>query len=309
MGRISSLIRVAAACSALALAMGSTQALADENDYPNALAEAAQSNDKIVLLQPISPWNIDFAENRCRLSRVFGSSDDMHLLFFEQAAPKAEFGVTFAGSQLARFQRDRGLFIGMRGDVAMEELDRFNIGDVESVGPAIIIASHNVGRLVEVEGPIQGGIDLAAAEMVDRIVLQRGEHALSFETGDMMPPFQALNTCTGDLLRAWGLDQEQHQSYTPAVWTNERRIVQRIVRDYPRRAVLDGEGGIFRMRVIVETDGTVSDCLIEKSTITESLESPACRAMEGARFDPALDAQGQPMRSYYATTITYAIGG
>jgi len=307
MGRFISIARFAGACSALALVLGSTPALADETDYPNDLAARAEADDKIVALQPISPWNIDFAENRCRLSRVFGSAEDMHLLFFEQAAPQASFGITFAGSQLSRFQPGRGLLIGMRGDVAMEELGRYNIGDVEQVGPAIIIANHEVGRLVEVEGQVQGGIDLAAAEKIDRIVLQHRERALSFETGDMMPPFQALNTCTGDLLRAWGLDQEQHASYTPPVWSNQRRIVDRIVRAYPQRALRDGEGGIFRMRVIVEADGTVSDCLIEKSTITESLESPACKEMEKARFEPALDAQGQPMRSYYATTVTYAV--
>ena len=58
------------------------------------------------------------------------------------------------------------------------------------------------------------------------------------------------------------------------------------------------------MRVIVSEDGKVEKCSIDAST-TNELDSPACREMERAEFEPALDAQGEPFRSYYATTITY----
>ena len=92
------------------------------------------------------------------------------------------------------------------------------------------------------------------------------------------------------------------------VWSNESAIVRRIVDEYPDDALRSGEQGIFRMRVIVEEDGTVSDCHLEKSTQTDRLESPACRAMMRAEFEPARDAEGNAMRSFYATTITYRIG-
>lgn len=316
MGYTKSYIRIAGACSVLALALGATNAAADEGDYPNSLVEGAADNDKIVLLQPISPWNIDFAENRCRLSRVFGSEDDMHLLFFEQAAPQGAFGLTVAGSEVRRFQRNRNLFVGMERDEPMKEIERVGIGDVDQVGPAVIISSFTINpegfvdmvNEDEVQALRKAGIDLTEAETVDRLVFQRGGRVLSFETGNMMAPFQALNVCTGDLLRDWGLDQARHESYRLPVWTNQSAIVRRIVDDYPDPALRRGEQGIFRMRVIVETDGTVSDCHLEKSTETDRLESPACNAMMNAEFDPALDAEGNPMRSFYATTITYAIG-
>lgn len=64
----------------------------------------------------------------------------------------------------------------------------------------------------------------------------------------------------------------------------------------------------MRLRVIVNPQGRVEDCAIIKATETEKLELPACKVMEDATFEPALDAAGQPMRSFYATTITYVIG-
>ena len=72
-------------------------------------------------------------------------------------------------------------------------------------------------------------------------------------------------------------------------------------------ALRKGESGIFRLRVIVEADGKISDCVINNATITESLESPACREMRGANFEPALDKDGNPMRSFYTTQIVYRI--
>jgi TonB family protein len=62
------------------------------------------------------------------------------------------------------------------------------------------------------------------------------------------------------------------------------------------------------MRVVVSTQGTVEDCVILKATNTDRLDSPACRAMLNARFEPALDAAGQPMRSFHAESIVYQMG-
>lgn len=286
-----------------ALAVTVTPAAAE--DFPNSLAES----ENATLLQPVSPWNIDFGASRCRLTRLFGSEDDQHLLFFEQGAPRQSFGVTFAGSEVKRFQDARRLEIGMERDEPVERQERIGIGEVAQVGPAIIVASYSIGRSDPSSMLRNVGIDLAEAETIDRIVLKRGNRVLSFETGNMMPPFQAMNACTSDLLRDWGLDPDKHQSFAPPKWTNQETIVRRIQNVYPRSALVRGEQAIFRMRVIVEEDGSVSECFIENSTETDRLDSPACRTMERARFEPARDAQGQPMRSFFATSITYAIGG
>ena len=40
---------------------------------------AAAAADPVVL-KPSSPWNVDFAETKCRLARLFGEGDDRHLL-------------------------------------------------------------------------------------------------------------------------------------------------------------------------------------------------------------------------------------
>ncbi|MEL6738005.1 MAG: TonB family protein, partial [Pseudomonadota bacterium] len=91
-------------------------------------------------------------------------------------------------------------------------------------------------------------------------------------------------------------------------WSNEASVVRRIVARYPGKALQRGEQAILQMRVIVDESGKVTSCKIDEATTAGNVESPACREMANAKFDPALDADGQPFTSYYSTSIIYRIG-
>lgn len=281
------------------------------------LPHEVMAQDEAIVLEPLTPWNIDFGETRCRLSRLFGTSESRHILFFDQTAPNEKFGLTFAGPEAERFSRSARIQIGMRRDAPMRSMEMSGRGDIEGIGAALIFTSIAADTLAEETSdednePSEGrdqltfaGINLDDAELIDRLVVARGKKVLSVETGNMKDPFQALNLCTRDFLPRWGLDPDKHESYTPPNWTNVKLIAQRVQRSYPSSALRNGEDGIFRMRVIIEKDGSVSDCQIDNATVTEHLVSPACDEMRHADFEPARDKYGQPMRSFYATNITY----
>lgn len=275
------------------------------DDFPNDLA----ARDDAIRLEPMAPWNIDFGANKCRLARWFGAEDDVHLVVFEQGAPRESFGLSIAGPEIRRFANGRQFYLGMERDEEFEKKDRFGRGEIEGVGSSIIIPSERIYPDPPAGSAGMAGINLAEAGTIDRIVLRRGGRIISIETGNLAAPIEALNNCTSSLLAEWGLDPDQHQSYVRPVWLNEDAVVRRITDKYPRAALSRGEQGIFRLRVIVETDGSVSDCHLEKSTRTESLESPACDEMMRSQFEPARDIAGIPIRSFYAATISYAING
>ncbi|XUU61332.1 TonB family protein [Erythrobacter sp. HA6-11] len=280
-------------------------------------ADEVAAREDAVKLEPRSPWNIDFGEKRCRLSRLFGSDDSPHLLYIEQASPSKGFELTLAGPELKRYERRRfernlGVDVGFIGYVPMIELRPMR-GEVSGYGDALIFSTlaievrEELADIAEERRQITGGLDLQRANSINRFVIKNDDDILSFETGNMQGPFQALNACTEELLIRWGLNPEQHKLYTPTKWTNIRTLAQRISETFPRDALRKGEQGVFRMRLIVEEDGSWSECTVENATATETLQSPACQAMKRAKFEPALDAQGNPMRSYYATRIIYAI--
>jgi len=82
----------------------------------------------------------------------------------------------------------------------------------------------------------------------------------------------------------------------------------RIQEQYPPRAVRDEVEGRVGVRVTVGPNGRVSDCSVSSSSGSSILDDAACAGMRSyARFNPALDAAGNPTSGSYSTTIVYQL--
>ncbi|TRD11438.1 TonB family protein [Erythrobacter insulae] len=263
-------------------------------------------------LNPSSTWLVDYAPDKCRLARTFGEGEDRHAIFFEQYWPGARLGLSLAGPRFKRFRGKTSTRLKFFADQEAMPTEPFR-GDTESVGPAIIYSSISPskgagGEESEVSGIPHTQLDTDFASQIQFVwVKQRGKE-VQLNTGALGDAFAALNTCTADLVRSWGLDPEVQSKLRKApFWKNETEVVQSAVRKYPNAALVRGEQAIVRMRVMIDKTGTVTDCVLNEATVTDKLDSPFCQNMEMAEFDPALGADGTPIASYYATSITYVI--
>lgn len=82
----------------------------------------------------------------------------------------------------------------------------------------------------------------------------------------------------------------------------------RIQSNYPTRAAREEREGRVGVRVTVGPDGKVSACSVSGSSGSPDLDEAACDGMQRyARFDPALDADGNPVSSSYSTAIVYKL--
>ena len=106
--------------TALGAACAAAPAPAHADVYPPQIA----ARDATVKLEPASPWNIDFAQNSCRLTRLFGTSDEPHLLIIDQSAPTDIFGLTLAGREVRHFRRARSIGLGLERDEPGEDEER-----------------------------------------------------------------------------------------------------------------------------------------------------------------------------------------
>ena len=267
---------------------------------------------EVVEIAASSPWNVDFADEKCRLTRLFGEGANRHVVLFEQYWPSDGFGLTVAGPAYARFRSRQPTELGFFDGQERRRTEPFT-GTVDGFGSGVIYSSASLGNIGEGDDPAaEEGVtrlrqlDTAAAAKVAYVAVKQRGDEIRLQTGPLDEAFSVLNQCAAGLLAEWGLDfEEQRRASRMPEWTNMDGVVRRIQAAYPARARTRGEQGLMRMRVIVSAEGTVEDCAIIKATETERLESPACGAMLNARFTPALDAAGQPMRSYYVTRITY----
>lgn len=273
-----------------------------------------EAQPEVVRVQPTGPWKLDYGETDCLLQRGFEKDGQRYFVTIKQNAPGQSFGLTLAGPALKRLLSVKGLSLELsdRGPLPIRQTvltGQTPEYETTFVFQAVLLDGPPTPAMDGVPQLHRAGIDPARAATADRIVLanDKGRKGVWFETGSLQPAFAALNTCTEDLLAQWGLDPQLHRSYTPPVMRNPEAMSKLLLKDFPTRAVAFGESGFFSFRVIVETDGTVSSCHIEARTKVNYLDPRCEEVLRTVRFDPAKDAQGNPMRSFYATTISYVV--
>ncbi|WP_379923079.1 energy transducer TonB [Erythrobacter sp. R86502] len=277
----------------------------------SALAHVPASAEQVVL-QPASRWNVDFAQNKCRLVRLFGDGKDQHLLSLEQYWPTIEAGLTVAGPSVRRFRSAEDVDISFYNGQQPQERSAL-MGTIKGIGDAVVISSVRLdGRRPDDDapnGPVGPDAMVAMGQQANILTVRQKSRAVSFATGPMDDAFRVMNRCTLDLLREWGLEPERHlTAMSRPVWNNKDALSAKIAAVYPRSASYSGLQAILRMRVIVGADGKVESCDMIDATESEGLKSPACQIMENATFEPARDASGAPFRSFYATSIIYRMG-
>ena len=280
-----------------------------------------------VVLEPDQSWALDYGEDRCRLLRAFGDAENRHIVLFEQDGPSSAFGVTAAGDAFGKFRSKRKTSVQFGNEVPDEDRYPFT-GSFDPIGEALIFSTLQVpptesgGENVGDDGNDDGQgkkkyggedrlpqLDTERFAGIDRVTFSQGGRVVIAMTGDLEEPMKALNTCSQQFIADWGLDLDKHRMLTRTpVWTNYQAVSKRIARTYPTAGLGAGEQGIFQMRVMVDETGAVTDCRMVNTTAVDRLDSPACREMRNATFEPALDAEGVPMRSYVVNRVVYTIG-
>ena len=78
--------------------------------------------------------------------------------------------------------------------------------------------------------------------------------------------------------------------------------------DYPSRAIREEAQGTVRFTLTVGPDGRASDCRVTGSSGNSSLDETACRLLrQRARFDPKLDASGNPTTGTWSNSFRWVL--
>lgn len=132
--------------------------------------------------------------------------------------------------------------------------------------------------------------------------------SLVLNTGSLGKPFEVLRDCSNKLLEKWGLDLKRHQHLTrgatpissPNDWLHSR--------DYPKKMLSELRDGFINFRLIIEPSGEVSGCKVQQSANPIEFANATCDLVKDrARFEPALDADGKPIRSYWRSAVRWII--
>lgn len=288
------------------------------------IASADEGEDPFVLT-PSSKWHVNYADDSCRLVRSFGEEEDALVFFAERYEPGDSFFMVVAGNPL-----DAGRFadtVFRFGPDGYEYDGPSQTGDLGEYSPAVmvsqmlLIAHPDIVEEAEKyddfdlekwtqEADVFGQTISAEQEAaISWLEIRRGqERPIRLELGSMGPPMAALRKCTEELLTHWGIDLETHRGLTRGVEPKSDPGRWLRPRDYPSELVRKGTQGLVQFRLSVGADGKPTQCHIQRSTRPEAFDKAVCNTlMRRAEFEPALDAKGQPVASFWRSTVRFMI--
>lgn len=272
-----------------------------------------------LVLAPSSPWNVNYANDSCRLGRVFADDKDMAVFYIDQFEPGPSMNVLVASKAFGSYAG--GKVVARFGPEGAERtIERLISADLGKAGPAVM-----VNNFALVDGATNEPADASApdpavlvelqeatpeqAQAITWFEVQRGSRPpVRFALGPMREPMAALRSCTEELLTHWGIDVAAHRTLSkrptpasnPGSWASSS--------DYPMHLLARGIEGIIQFRLLIDEAGKVTGCHIQQSTRPAEFDKKVCDVMsKRARFDPALDAQGKPIKSYWRSQFRFAM--
>jgi TonB family protein len=272
-------------------------------------AHAQAAGDQPLTLAPTSQWNVDYTDDSCALRRAFGTGDATATLQLRMFSPGDQYELMIVSDALGRARGAPRVRYGSDEEwfepvapLVMNSRDQHGVVFSDTLRPVSLKARS------EAEAPWTDAERDAREAAVTTITLAGSfEHQLTLQTGAMHPPMEAMRTCIDELVTHWGLDSAAQDTLTRKVQPVEQRDWQRqILGEYPTDMLRQGKSGRVPVRVIVDTAGKPTNCIAVEHSADPAFENAACAGiLRHARFEPALDAQGRPVTSYWVTTVIY----
>ena len=281
-----------------------------------------QADGNTQRLAPTSDWVINYADQSCVLARNFGVGGTLVSLQFEAFQP---------GNRAHLLLRSKGLEYHRRVRYfryAYSPVDDRNrrapgiYGSSEG-GETIILglnihlpSSHRRSRLPEYDYDYGEEFDVAT----DSFEVDHGkENAITafyiedplkrpvlLETGPLAEPLNALRGCLVELVSHWGIDVAAHETLSRRVKPKVNPSKWLYVNNRPKKGLDGGVNGLVSYRLIVGTNGKPEGCVVQSDNLTDGLAAEACELLQkNAVFLPALDADGNPIRSYFVSSYWF----
>lgn len=266
---------------------------------------------------PKGPWAMEYAKDACRLIRNFVDGEDQITLAFErfEVGPMIRLGLAGTDLYVSNNVTAAGFHYLPGGKPRKSLFMQTELADGRQsslIAEASVLSPESWQKLFE-RGNKDGRAlealyseeDLAAAQH-RAIVIDHGfKEDMEIRTGSMAEPIKALRACAEDLVKGWGIDPAAFYGMTrPAMpLTRPDRWLSRS--DYPRDALRDKQGGLVRLHLVVDVNGNVEGCHFQIEGGSD-FEKAACEGITTrAKFKPALDFRGQPMKSIWRQSVRF----
>lgn len=258
-------------------------------------------------VQPSEGWVYAEGPESCGASRQYGAGEDINRLQLRTYGPGSAVEVTVAGAHLPKEPHSaRMVELGWDGN-AFERHQVGVLGSVDGVPSVNLLTAHRpvsafaffFSKTAVAVSPLHPAGETAQLRVV-------GNAPSEVRVGSLQEPLRQLAECEARLMDkwGWGRDYDQRVATPPEMRNPQSWFYKAIV--YPAVANLTRVSSLLQLRLKVDTNGKVAECVVQSSPGSSQFGSKNCNGLRrAARFNPALDAQGTPVESYLQMSITF----
>ena len=226
------------------------------------------------------PWNVEFADKMCLLSRPYGKNGGTNLIKPAMLGNDLEIIVTKATSAIG---------VSRSGKVALSIDGKASLA--ESYFSAYSTGTRRLLRIWIKEDKIalpdvRGSLYIEAKS--------EGRHAFAIPGIEQALP--VLSTCLEQLRTAYKISNTDLAAIATKPEANLPSFFS--TDDYPREALVNSQIGTVGVLIWIEATGRVSTCEVVESSASPVLERTTCNILtKRAEFSPARDAAGRAIRA------------
>lgn len=246
-------------------------------------------------------WEINYDTDACHIFGRFGQGKDETIIGITRYEPGNGFDLGLIGKPLQSRDPQTAVELGF-GDASPS----WETGMAGTAGsaklPMLSITSLRLdGWHPSTRDDTPPTIAPAQEAAVRAITFKlRGGKRYRLETGSMAKPMEAMRACLADLMQSWGYDPAVQASLSRPLKPLSNPVMWFRTNDFPMNAAMQGHNGLVQVRMDVDTEGKMVGCHVLRRTNPDEFADITCEVLsKRARFSPALDAGGKPVKSFY----------
>jgi hypothetical protein len=315
-----------------------------------AFASIAIAAPRPVVLVPSGKWTVDYGDQRCTLYRAFGTGKNAATLSFEQVAPRRAVSILMFGSAVPKLsgraneiafsglvgvsvnnghavttskEKENGVYFwnavwrGKFGlitrDAALALANSLPPGEHTPMGlidRPDFKQTHWTRDSVDRRARELGEFS-ERADLVEEIILNPDKsRPLVLRTGSLKAPLAALEKCSEQGLKHWGIDPAVEETVAVFAHPTDDPTNRLTFKDYPQDAITRGKETTISLWLNIDASGAMSSCRPVSSFASPEINDKMCALIQKRfKFVPAKTATGQPVPSYYIQTMVFRLEG
>jgi hypothetical protein len=246
-------------------------------------------------MAPAAKWVVNFADAQCVASRDYGSGGDKLTLLLKPSPLGNVMQIGFARSG--------------EKPVAEQVPARLRVDDGKPISTSALIfgTENGAGKVMHlINLPWK---DYAPLREANRVTFYlEGQPQASLQLTQMKELSKAIDACLQDLQEVWNVGETREARLRQVAKADLplRSIIS--PDDYPDTALTNLQGGQLKYVLLIDEKGAVADCTIDHTSGHASLDAQSCHVIKTrAKYSPAIDAQGKPVKSTETGKILWLI--